>query len=164
MLNFLYNTDIVVLIAFTVFVLFLIWQGVPRILGSLLDKRSDQIRNELDEAKRLREEAQEIFASYERKLQEVQAEADDIVKHAKANAKEAAKDAKAKLAEQMERRVAAGKEQIASAEAAVERQIRANAADIATKAAQAVIAEKLAAKDANALIEAAIENTGQSLN
>lgn len=164
MLNFLYNTNIVVAIAFAVFVGFLIYKGVPAILNKLLDKRADDIRAELEEAKRLREEAQEIFASYERRVQEVEAEAAEIVKQAKANAKEAAKEAKANLAEQMERRVQAGKDQIASAEAAVERQIRANAADIATKTAREVLLTALSAKSSSDLIDEAIAKADASMN
>lgn len=159
MLDFLNNTDIVVTIAFVVFVAFLIWQGVPKLIAKLLDKRADDIRAELEEAKRLREEAQEIFANYERQLQEVEVEAQSIVKQAEANAQAAATDAKAQLEKQMQRRLEQGKEQIASAEASVERQIRANAADIATRAAQAVMAEKLGGKSADDLINMAIDET-----
>ncbi len=161
-MKFLYNTDIVVTIAFLVFVLFLVWRGVPKLVNKLLDQRADDIRGELEEAKRLREEAQEIFASYERRLQEVEAEAQDIVKQAETNAKAAAEGAKADLETQMERRLAQGKEQIASAEAAVERQIKANAADIATRAAQAVLAEKLGGKSADELIALAIDETDKA--
>ncbi len=161
-MTFLYDSNIVVLIAFLIFVGFLLWKGVPKLLNKALDKRADDIRAELEEAKRLREEAQEIFANYERRLQEVEVEAQTIVKQAETNARAAAEDAKANLERQMERRLEQGKEQIASAEAAVERQIQANAADIATRAAQAVMAEKLGGKSADELIDLAIAETDKA--
>ena len=158
------NTNLVVLIAFLIFVAFLIYKGVPSLVTGLLDKRADSIRNELNEAKRLREEAQEIFAGYERKMAEVEKEADEIIKNAKKAAADHAVDAKAKLDAQIERRVASGKEQIASAEAAVERQIRERASAIAIEAARAVLGDQLKGKNAADLIDAAIKNVDQHLN
>ena len=61
------NTDFVVLIAFIVFIGVLFYFKVPGMIGGMLDKRADDIKSELDEARALREEAQTILASYERK-------------------------------------------------------------------------------------------------
>ena len=78
----LFNTDFVVLIAFLVFIGVLVYFKVPGILIGMLDKRAQQIRSELDEARALREEAQTLLASYERKQREVADQADRIVAHA----------------------------------------------------------------------------------
>ena len=64
------NTDFIVLLAFLVFIGVLVYYRVPQIVGGLLDKRAEGIRNDLAEARRLREEAQEIYASYERRQRE----------------------------------------------------------------------------------------------
>ena len=72
----LYNTNFVVLIAFILFLGVLIYYKVPGMLAGALDKRAAGIRNDLEEAKALREEAQSILATYERKQREVQAQAE----------------------------------------------------------------------------------------
>ena len=102
----LHNTDFIVLLAFILFVVVLIYFGVPGMIGGMLDKRADQIKAELDEAKSLREEAQALLASYERKQKEVQAQADRIVATAKTEAAEAATQAKKDLEVSIARRLA----------------------------------------------------------
>ena len=62
------NTDFIVTLAFLLFIGVLVYFKVPELLGGLLDKRAAGIQSELDEARKLREEAQEVLASYERKL------------------------------------------------------------------------------------------------
>ena len=73
------NTDFIVTIAFLVFVGILVYFKVPQIVDGLLDKRAEGIRADLEEAKRLREEAQEIYATYERRQREVKGQAEEIV-------------------------------------------------------------------------------------
>ncbi|MEN8919840.1 MAG: ATP F0F1 synthase subunit B, partial [Octadecabacter sp.] len=80
------NTDMIVLIAFIIFVGVLIKFKVPGMLTGLLDTRAAGIKSDLDEAKALREEAQTLLASYERKQREVQEQADRIVENAKEEA------------------------------------------------------------------------------
>ena len=160
----LYNTDFVVTIAFLLFVGVLVWFRVPRILTGMLDKRADTIRNELDEARALREEAQTILASYERKAREVHEQAERIVRTARAEAEAAAEEAKADLARSIERRLKAADEQIASAEQAAIRRVRNEAVTLAVAAAREVIAERLTAADAARLIDAGIETAGQRLH
>lgn len=91
------NTDFIVLLGFLLFIAVLFYFKVPGILAGLLDKRADQIKSELDEAKSLREEAQALLASYERKQKEVQVQADRIVATAKSEAASAAEQAKLDL-------------------------------------------------------------------
>ena len=80
------NTDFIVLISFLAFVGVLLYFKVPSRIGALLDSRAAGIRRDLDEAKRLREEAQEIYASYERRQREVRGQADEIVANARRDA------------------------------------------------------------------------------
>ena len=120
----LWNSDFVVLIAFLVFVGTLVYLGVPRIINNLLDKLADTIRSELDEAKALREEAQTVLASYERKQKEVAEQSERIVEHAKEEARLAGEQAKADLQASMARRMAGAEEQIASAQAKAVKAVR----------------------------------------
>ena len=100
------NTDFVVWIAFLIFVGILLYFKVPSKVGKMLDGRATSIKADLDEAKALREEAQSLLASYERKQKEVQEQADRIVANAKDEASRAAEAAKADIAKSIERRLA----------------------------------------------------------
>ena len=75
------NTDFVVLLAFIVFIAVLVYFKVPGMIGGMLDRRAEGIQADLDEARSLREEAQTILASYERKQKEVASQAEAIVGH-----------------------------------------------------------------------------------
>lgn len=158
------NTDFIVLLAFILFIAILVFFKVPGILGGLLDKRADQIKSELDEAKSLREEAQALLASYERKQKEVQAQADRIVESAKAEASAAAEQAKVDLEASIARRLAAAEDQIASAEAGAVKEVKNRAVTIAVAAAREVIADQMKAADANKLIDDAIATVEQKLH
>lgn len=150
------NTDFVVTLSFLLFVLVLLYFKVPGMIAGLLDKRAETIRAELDEARKLREEAQELRASFERKKAEVAEQAERIVAKAKADAELAAKQARADLEASIARRLRAAEEQIASAEASAVREVRDQAVTVAIAAAGDLIAKKLSAEDAGKLIEDSI--------
>ena len=152
----LYNSNFVVLIAFLVFVGILIWQKVPAMLAGLLDKRANQIKADLDEAKALRDEAKALLASYDVKQKEVQEQSARIIAAAKADAEAAAVQAKADLADAIARRLAGAKDQIASAEAAAIAAVRNQAINVAIAAAGEVLAKQSTAATASASIDAAI--------
>lgn len=151
------NTDFVVLLAFLLFIGVLFYFKVPGLIGGLLDKRADTIRGELEEARALREEAQTLLASYERKQKEVQEQADRIIAQAKDEAATAAEQAKADLQKSITRRIAAAEDQIASAEAAAIKEVRDRAVVIAIGAARDVIAKQMTAADGNKLIDEGID-------
>ena len=150
------NTDFVVLVAFIIFIGILVYYKVPGLIGGLLDKRAATIRAELAEARALREEAQTLLASYERKQRDVQAQADRIVVNAREEATRAAAAAKEEIRASVARRIAAAEEQIASAEAAAVRDVRDRAVTIAIAAAQDLIAAQMTAARGNKLIDDAI--------
>ncbi len=158
------NTDMIVLIAFLIFAGVLIKFKVPGMLTGLLDKRADGIKSDLEEAKSLREEAQTLLASYERKQREVQEQADRIVASAKDEASRAAEQAKADIKTSVARRLAAAEDQITSAKDSAIRDVRNQAATVAVAAAQDVIAKQTTAADANKLIEDAIAEVGAKLH
>lgn len=158
------NTNFVVLIAFLIFVGILLYFKVPAAIGGLLDKRGVSIKSELDEAKALREEAQSLLASYERKQKEVQAQADRIVASAKDEATNAAAAAKADIASSITRRLAAAEEQIASAQAAAVKEVRDQAIVVAVAVARDVLAQQMDAKSAGALIDDSIDTVSEKLH
>ncbi|EPX80640.1 F0F1 ATP synthase subunit B [Litoreibacter arenae] len=160
----LHNTNFIVLLAFLLFIAVLFYFKVPGMLGGMLDKRAETIQAELDEAKALREEAQTLLASYERKQKEVAAQADRIVAEAKREAEAAATQAKEDLKTSIARRLQAAEDQIASAEANAVREVRDRAVSIAIAAAADVVAAKTSAADQNGLIDDAIAQVQAKLH
>ena len=158
------NTDFIVAISFLLFIGVLFYFKVPSLLGGLLDKRAEGIQNELNEAKALRDEAQALLASYERKHAEVQEQADRIVAQAKESAEEAAAQAKIDLEKSIERRLQAAQDQIASAEAGAVKQVRDEAARVAVSAAGEVIAKEMSAAKSDDLIDEAIKTVQAKLH
>ena len=158
------NSNFVVLISFLLFISVLLYLKVPGLLGGLLDKRAEGIKSELDEARALREEAQTLLASYERKQKEVQEQADRVVAQAKSEAAAAADQAKEDLQKSIERRLVAAEDQIASAEAGAVKEVRDRAVTIAVGAAREVIAKQMTAADGNKLIEDAISTVDAKLH
>jgi len=160
----LQNTDFVVLIGFILFIAVLLYFKVPTLLGGMLDKRAAGIKSELDEARALREEAQTMLASYERKQKEVQEQADRIVAHAKTEAAEAAEQAKADLKVSIARRLQAAEDQIASAEANAVKEVRDRAASVAVAVAKDVVAKQMTAEQGGQLIDDAISEVEAKLH
>ena len=160
----LQNTNFVVLVAFLIFVGVLVYLKVPGLLGGMLDKRADGIKAELDEARKLREEAQSVLASYERKQKEVAEQAKRIVEHAKEEARLAADQAKEDLKVSIRRRLAAAEDQIASAQASALKDVRDQAVTIAVGAARDVIAKQMTAAEGNKLIDSAIAEVEAKLH
>ena len=160
----LHNTNFVVLLAFLLFVGLLVYLKVPGLLGRKLDERADNIRAELDEARKLRDEAQQLLSSYERKRKDAQTQAERIVAHAKDEAAEAAELARADLEKSVERRLRGAEEQIASAQARAIQEVRDRSILVATAVAGEVIAGQMTATDANKLIDAAIGDVEATLH
>lgn len=158
------NTNFVVWLAFLLFVGILLLVKVPSMLGGQLDNRAAGIQSDLDEARALREEAQTLLASYERKHKEVQEQADRIVAAARDDASAAADQAKADLETSIARRLAAAEDQIISAKDAAVKDVRDQAITIAIAAADQVIAKQMTATEANKLIDAAISDVDAKLH
>mgnify|MGYP001147492922 CR=1 FL=1 len=160
----LHNTNFIVLMAFILFIAVLVKFKVPGMLGGMLDQRAEGIQSELDEARSLREEAQTVLASFERKQKEVQEQADRIVEHAKAEAATAAELAKEELKISIARRLAAAEEQIASAQASAVKEVRDQAIVVAVGAASDMITKQMTAAQGNKLIDEAITDVDSKLH
>lgn len=158
------NTDFVVLLGFLVFVGILIYFKVPAKVTGLLDQRAEDIKSELSEARALRDEAQALLASFEKKSAEVTEQSARIVENAKADATIAADAAKEDLKVAIARRLAAAEDQIASAQAAAVKQVRDEAATVAIAAAKDVVAGQMTAKKSDKLIDNAISEVGAKLH
>ena len=131
--------------AFVGLVLFLaliVYLKVPGMVAKSLDARADEIRNELAEAKRLREEAQALLAEYQRKRKEAEAEAAGIVASAEREAQALTAEAKQKTEEFVARRNALSEQKIKQAESDAINAVRSAAVDLAIAAAENVIAKK----------------------
>ena len=160
----LHNTDFVVLLAFLLFVAVLIYFKVPGKVAEMLDKRAATIKAELEAARALREEAQALLASYERKQKDVTDQAERIVASAREEAQRAADVAKEDIRTSVARRLAGAEEQIASAQNAAIKAVRDQAIVAAIGAAQDVIAQQMSAADADRLIDESIETVDVKLH
>ena len=130
-------------VGLVLFFALIIYLKVPGKMAQGLDDRSEKIRTDLDDARRLREEAQQLLAEYQRKRKEAENEAEGIVAAAKREAEAMAKDAERKTAEFVERRTAMAEQKIAQAEAQAVAEVKAKAVDVAVDAAQTIIGDKM---------------------
>lgn len=161
---FYLDASFYVAICVLLFFAVLFWKGAHKAAGQALDARADKIRDELDEARRLREEAQALLASFQRKQKEAEEQAESIVEQAKHDAELMAAKARKDLAERLERRTAMAEAKIANAEAQALADVRARAADIAVDAAEALLGDNLKATDHTRLISDGISQIGKTLN
>lgn len=129
-----------------------------------LDERAEKIKAELDEAERLRNEAQDLLAQYQRKQRDAAKEADAIIAHAKEESERMDREGRAKLAESLERREKLAMERIDLAEQQAIKQVRAHAIEVAVSAAETVIATSLSGSKADALVDEAITHLPDRLN
>lgn len=158
------NSNFVVGIAFFAFLAILWRLNVPVMLGKMLDARAARIQEELDEARRLREEAQNLYAAYERKQREVESEVQDIVAHARREAEEAGAAARRELEVAVARRLRAAEEKIAQAEADALRAVRDEAVRVAVAAAGDAIAAGLDKAGRDRLVEDGIRTAAARLH
>ena len=152
------------LVALVLFVALIIYVKVPGMMAKSLDDRADQIRNELSEAKRLREEAQHLLAEYQRKRKEAEAEAAHIVAAAQREAEMLTAEAKKKTEEFVVNRTALSEQKIKQAEADAVKAVRSAAVDLAVAAAGNVIAKKTDGKVQAKLFEDAVADVKTRLN
>lgn len=152
-----------VALAFVVLMVF-IAKPVGRMLATALDDRADTIKGQLDEAEQLREEAQELLASFKRKQQEAEEEAAKILKRAKEEAVRLEAKSKVDLENALKRREQAATARIAQAEAGAIAEVQEYATNVAMTAAQALLSDNISAQKANAMIDAAITELPKQLS
>jgi len=153
-----------VAVAFVIFLAVLAKLGVHRMILGVLDARSARIKAELDEARRVREEAQALLAEYQRKRAEADREADAILVAARQEAERMATEAKAKVEEFVVRRTKMAETKIAQAEAQALADVRAAAADAAVAAAEKILVQTTHGAAAESLIAKGISDLKAKLN
>jgi F-type H+-transporting ATPase subunit b len=141
----------------------IVWKPAQRMLIGSLDDRATRIRDELDEARRLREEAEKLLAQYRGKEREGAAEAEAIIVQAQEEAERIAAQSSRDLEQALTRRTQLAEERIAQAEKRALDEIRAAAVDVAINAAREVIAAQIDERQGAALLDAAIAALPQRL-
>jgi F-type H+-transporting ATPase subunit b len=153
-----------VAVAFVIFVGVLIYFGVHKLLVNALDQRSARIRGELDEARRLKDEAAALLAEYRRKQQTAEREAAEILAGAKAEAERLAAEAKTRMDEFVARRTRMAETKIAQAEVQALADVRAAAADAAVAAAEKILTQTVKGSVADDLLTKGIAELKSKLN
>jgi F-type H+-transporting ATPase subunit b len=161
---FFFTPDFWVAVSFFVFVGVLIKMGVPSMITKALDDRADGVRKELDQARRLREEAQDLLADYQRKQRAADDEAKAIIDQARREAEAMKAESARSLKEQIERRTRLAEEKIARAEAQAVSEVRAAAVDAAISASERLIREKLEGAGGADLVNRSIRDLKGKLN
>jgi len=157
------NAEFWVAIAFLIFVGIMIYLGVHRSILDALDRRGVRIRSELDEARRIKEEAQAVLAAYRRKHEEAEREAEAIIASARTEAERVAAEAKAKMEEFIARRTKMADAKIAQAEAQALADVRAAAAEAAVAAAERILSDSVQGKVAEDLVARGIHDVKAKL-
>jgi F-type H+-transporting ATPase subunit b len=149
-MEFIYESEFWVAVSFFIFIGVLVYLGIHKKVVSALDARAFRISKELEEARRLREEAEKLLADYRRKLGDVVTEVDNIIALAAKQAETLAEETRQSLKEHVDRRIKLAEERIARAEMEAVRELRNDAVDVA--AAQNLIAAKLTPDRAKKLV------------
>ena len=150
-------------LAFLVLVGILVMVGVPSMAAKALDARGAKIQAQLDEATRIREEAQALLARIKAEQVESEAAAAEMLSTARSEAKRLAKEAEEKLAEQIKRRGELAERKIATAEASAAAEVKAAAADLAAAIAEQVLTARVVSAKTDALVDRAIADMAGKL-
>lgn len=152
----MFDASFWVAMAFVGFIGLIVYMKAPRVIAGKLDERADNIRKELDEARALREEAQSLLASYQRKQRDAVSEANEIIDHANQEAERLTAETDAQLAETLERRTQLAVDKIAQAEAEAVNEVRDVSVEVAVAAATNVIRDQMDDARANDQIEKSV--------
>jgi len=153
-----------VAVAFFLFFAVLIFLKVPGMIARQLDTRAEQIEHEIREVENLREEAQELLATYQRKQREAETEIGKITTAAREDADRMHKQGSEHLAQLLERREKMATDRITQAEAQAVGEIRRIAVDIAMSAAQSVVSEQTRGARADRLVDDSIREIARKLH
>lgn len=155
-------TEIVLVLALAALAL-AVWKPATRMVFGALDERAERIRHELDEAARLREEAQALLAKYQRQLHDGEAQAERIAQRARDETERQEGVRRAQLQAALQRRTDQAMERIALEEAKAVQAVRARAAELSIEATRHLLREHLDATRAGSLVDEAIGEVGRRL-
>jgi F-type H+-transporting ATPase subunit b len=153
-----------VAVAFVILIGVFVYYGIHRTVLTTLDHRSDRIKAELDDARRLKDEAAKLLAEYQARHASAEREARNIIDSAKAEAERTASEAKAKLEDFVARRTKTAESKIALAEAQAVADVRSAAANAAVTAASTILSQSVKGGVADDLLAKGIAEVRQKLN
>src|SRR3954468_17528240 len=160
----LYEPETWVAVAFVILMGLFAYLGLHRTLITALDHRSERIKAELDDARRLKEEAAKLLADYQARHAAAEREAQEIVAGARAEAERIAAEAKVKLEDFVARRTKTAESKIALAEAQALADVRAAAANAAVTAASTILSQSVKGQTADDLLSRGIAEVREKLN
>lgn len=163
------NPSFWLLVALAILIVIVVWKGFHSKALEMLDGRARRIADELEEARKLHEDAQALYADYQRKQKNALAEAEEIISHAKAEAERIAAHAREDMEASMSRRRAMAESKIAQAESQAIQDVRNIAAELAVEASRRILTSRLQgpggdAAAADRLVDGAIEDLGRKLH
>ncbi|SDO45959.1 ATP F0F1 synthase subunit B [Afipia sp. GAS231] len=153
-----------VAVAFVILMVLFAYLGIHRTVLTALDKRADRIKAELDDARRLKEEAAKLLADYKSKRTSAEREAEEIIANARAEAERIASEAKAKMEDFVARRTKTAEGKIALAEAQAVADVRSAAANAAVAAASTILSQSVKGSVADDLLAKGIAEVRAKLN
>ena len=159
-----YEPETWVAIAFVVLMVLFAYLGIHRTVLKALDHRSERIKAELDDARRLKEEAGQLLAEYKAKRSTAEREAQEIISNARAEAERIAAEAKTKMEDFVTRRTRTAESKIALAEAQAVADVRAAAANAAVNAATTILSQSVKGSVADDLLAKGIAEVRAKLN
>jgi F-type H+-transporting ATPase subunit b len=160
----LFEAEFWVAVSFVIFMGILAYVGVPAMMARSLDARGVRVKAELDEARRLRDEAQALLAEYQGKRHEAEREAETILSNARLEGERLTAETAAKIDEFIARRTRMAETKISQAEAQAMADVRAAAADAAVAAAAKILAQSAKGKVGDELIAQGIADVRAKLN
>lgn len=158
------STDTWVAVSFLLFLAILFYFRVPKVIIRTLDNRAATIAHELEEARKLREEAEAVLADYQRRAKSAEAEAAEIIAQAEREAEAYGRETRAAFDEMLTRRMKMAEDKIARAEAKAVEDIRFQAADLAIAAAERLIQKKMTTKAADEMVTASVDRLKKRLH
>ena len=153
-----------VAVAFFILMGVFVYFGVHRTVLKTLDHRSDRIKAELDDARRLKDEAAKVLEQYKARRASAEREAEEIITGAKADAERIASEARAKMEDFVVRRTKTAESKIALAEAQALADVRAAAAEAAIAAASTILSQSVKGEVADDLLSKGIQDVREKLN
>ena len=159
-----YEAEFWVAVAFFILMGVFAYFGIHRTVLKALDHRAERIKAELDDARRLKDEAGKLLAEYKNKRSSAEREAAEIISNARAEAERIAAEAKTKMEDFVARRTKTAESKIALAEAQALADVRAAAADAAITAASAILTQSVKGPVADDLLVKGIDEVRQKLN
>ena len=159
----MFDATFFVALSFVLFVVFVIWAGLPSTIIKSLDDRSEQIKKELDEARILHEEAQKLLATEKRKLEQCDAEVEDILKQASEQAALITEKSNNLLKEEIQRKQKQADLKIAQARDEAVREVKAKASELSLIIAKEYLKENIDDNAASDLIDKSISDLKDNL-